>query len=105
MQAFNRQIISLRDMVKNKNTKVIAEKERKLGIDGCGICRIPFLKKLGINHFKIVGRELKIDTLINDVKAVKQIIEVIKKDDNVNDKYIQRTFFDKCPVHSCYYPN
>jgi putative protease len=91
----------------NKNDKAVkpgyAPVDYRLGMNGCGLCRIAYFNKIGINYFKIVGREMKLDNLLSDVKEVKKIIEMVKTNEAITDKMIRDSVFKECPGF-CYYP-
>jgi Collagenase and related proteases len=77
-----------------------------LGKSGCGICQIRNLINSGITHVKVVGREFGIDCLVEDVKALKNIIGLhyqMGEDEDFQGK-VRELYLDKIYPRHCYYP-
>lgn len=77
----------------------------RFGATGCGICRIRDLYNMGVTHLKVVGRGSSLDTLVNDVKNTKKIInEALQSNNNDFSSYvIEKYRNNKCPA-ACLYP-
>jgi len=75
------------------------------GLEGCGVCKIKELMDIGVTHLKIVGRGYSLDSLINDVKNVREIINTaaIYDDYGKFENAVKENYFkNKCPEY-CYY--
>lgn len=76
-----------------------------IGNSGCGLCFLRQLKNAGITHLKVVGRGKYIDYMVNDIKALKEALDLIEEVDNDSEyKNIIRNniFKGKCSKE-CYY--
>lgn len=78
-----------------------------LAENGCGICKIYQLSKIGVTHIKLVGRGNSLMMLKRDVCALKKAIDMIlisKSADEYEKRIKHEMFRDKCPS-LCYYFN
>ncbi len=75
------------------------------GEEGCGVCKIKKMKNIGITHVKVVGRGYDLQTMIRDIRAVKEIIQFADEisDCTVFEHMVKEKFFGgQCPAY-CYY--
>ncbi len=77
------------------------------GCEGCGLCAMKELERIGITNLKVVGRGVPLEDIVRDIKMVRDVIIMSKEiDDNytfskaVKDKY----FNGDCSKRLCYYP-
>lgn len=90
----------------NKNNLKDKNDEYSFGVDGCGVCRVLELMNSGVTHLKVVGRGYSAESVANDIKTLKKIIEIAKstKDNQFFVSDIKEKFlYKKCP-EACYYP-
>lgn len=99
-----------RSKIKEVESMNLTEEDRKpiyrLGETGCGVCKIGDLRDAGITHLKVVGRGNSLKNIINDVKNVRDIIQMteLERDNMKSCTAIKEKYFPgKCPEH-CYYP-
>lgn len=75
----------------------------------CGICAIYRFVKLGINAGKIVGRSDEWQDICQDIRLIKQNVEIAKGCSS-EEAYLERMIFPANEIHmckmglSCYYP-
>lgn len=77
------------------------------GCEGCGLCAIKKLERIGITNLKVVGRGVPLEDIIRDIKMVKDVINISKTidDDETFSKYVKDKYFNgDCSNRLCYYP-
>lgn len=76
-----------------------------VGESGCALCKLWDLEQAGITHLKIVGRGNYTDCMLEDLKAMKKALKILR-DSQSREKYIekmkQKLFPNGCSGE-CYY--
>ena len=75
------------------------------GATGCGLCAIKQLKAANITHLKVVGRGNYADYMEQDIKRLKQVLELEEKieDEAIFKEEMKRMIFPNGCSHVCYY--
>lgn len=93
------------DTPPNKDVQCLKE-EYVFAKTGCGICAIKRLMDVGITHFKVVGRGKPLNQVVQDVKNLRDCIEMAQKE-NSDTEYVQKVkekYFESVCKTVCYYP-
>lgn len=75
------------------------------GKTGCGVCKVLELKNAGVTHLKVVGRGKRKETLLDDMKQLREIINLTEQtmDTMEFEKSVKDTYFDGECRNYCYY--
>lgn len=76
-----------------------------LGKSGCGLCKIKELSNIGITHLKVVGRGKNTVFLIEDLKALNNLLSISQSTQSENEfeNYVIEKLFNGCCPKDCYY--
>ncbi|MGM5483864.1 MAG: peptidase U32 family protein [Nanobdellota archaeon] len=88
-----------------KETQIKKNLQKLSGFDPkCGVCFIPFFKKIGIDGLKIVGRSNGINKKVKDVIFLKKVLENLdsKQYTEYCKNIFEKTYEKKCN-EDCYY--
>lgn len=75
------------------------------GQTGCGLCALYRLRKIGITHLKVVGRGRFIEEMTEDVRALKQALQILEQAEDEKQfqkEVIEQIFHGRCSA-DCYY--
>ena len=92
------------------NKKIIAKRLR-MPSRCCGACALFQFKKFNISSVKIVGRGIPTNIKIENIKFVKQTLNILEKGYSQRkfyqgtEKLFEKTFGEKCRRQYCYYPH
>ncbi|WP_054741280.1 U32 family peptidase [Cellulosilyticum ruminicola] len=78
-----------------------------VGCEGCGLCAIKSLEKIGITNLKVVGRGVSIDDITRDIRTLRDVMNMSKviTDQVEFSKAVQDKYFNgDCSNRLCYYP-
>lgn len=81
--------------IKNRNDAY----RKKYHKEACGICYLKQFYDMGVSTVKIVGRNDNVSAVIDDVKRVKDYIDIIKN----NDEFYVKKTLDCKKQYNCYY--
>ena len=75
------------------------------GETGCGLCALYQLQKAGITHLKLVGRGNYVNYMENDIRNLKQALELLDCVKNEADfiNKMKAKLFEKGCSGNCYY--
>lgn len=76
------------------------------GENGCGLCALWEMKRIGITHVKLVGRGKSAECMEADIRNTRAAIKILKEADSESSyikKMKQRIFSGNCSGN-CYYP-
>lgn len=74
-----------------------------LGKSGCGLCKIKEMQNIGITHLKLVGRGKKIEHLIQDIKIIKELMNIDIKSCCKFENYVKKEIYQNSCPKDCYY--
>lgn len=76
------------------------------GENGCGLCALYQLKKVGITHLKLVGRGNYTEHMEKDIRNLRKALDILDAAEDERDFQctIKRTLFPNGCSGQCYYP-